>query len=152
MYGQQDLQKISRQVIIVITLVSVIFIASLVVAIIVAANKSQWLGQLILILGVMIDIFIWGVKATPALTYQGFIKEIMTGLSRHERGRVISISREPVYKDNRLFYYEVLIQQEEENRRMLLLDVYKGVGELHEGSEYDFQIHGNYIIDFKPIA
>ncbi|AEE96361.1 hypothetical protein [Mahella australiensis] len=151
MYSQEDLKKLSGRVKTIVIITAVIFIGFLIAAIYVAVNNAQWIGQLILIIGVCIDIFIWGIKATPTLCYRGFVKEILTGLSRTERGRVISISDEPVYKDNRLFYYEVLIMQDDGTQRILLLDVYKNAQDLREGAKYDFKIHDNYIIDYVEV-
>lgn len=151
MYSQEDLKELNGRVKTIVISTAVIFIGFLIAAIYVAVNNAQWLGQLILIIGVCIDIFIWGIKVTPTLCYRGFVKEILTGLSRTEQGRVISISNEPVYKDNRLFYYEVLIMQDDGTQRILLLDVYKNAKDLREGAEYDFKIHDNYIIDYVEV-
>lgn len=155
MYTQEDLSKLNKQVRNILFITIVIFIGFLIAAVMIAIyDKSQWLAQLVLIIGVCLDIFIWGIKATPTLCYRGFINEILNGLSREEIGRVVNISSEPVYKDNKLFYYEVLIEQsnDEDVQRVLLLDIYKNTNDIKPGETYVFKVHSNFIVDYKLVA
>ena len=80
-----------------------------------------------------------------------YIKDLVTGRSREIQGLVKDVSDHPVYKDNKLYYYEVIIE-EDEIERILLLDDQKDWPSLDINKVYKFEIHENYVKDLQPIS
>jgi site-specific DNA recombinase len=76
-----------------------------------------------------------------------YIKDIKEGRTQEVRGKVLNISDEPVYKDNRLLFYEVTLMDEKDGvERLLLFDDNIGKPPFEVGSDYHFRTHQNYII------
>jgi hypothetical protein len=129
-----------------ITIVAVVFLGSLIISIIVAGTVNNRLGMYILIFGICLDIFVWGMFGSPVLAYYNFLKDIFTGRIREESGVVKSVNTKPVYKDNRLYYYEVLID-DGETERMLLIDANKPLPAFDIGKRYEFEVYQNYVVN-----
>jgi hypothetical protein len=144
MYDEKVLHKIMHQIKVTILVGSVLFILSLVLSIMIASAFSNNLGMLLLIAGISLCIFIWGIYGTPVLNYYNFVKNMITGRSRTIDGKVKKIGVTPVYKDNKLYFYEVLIDESGEER-LLLNDINTPVEGIRENQRYLFDIHENYI-------
>lgn len=150
MYSNDDLLSTKSQIIKYVIIVIGIFALFLAAAII-AKQSDNTLATAILVIGVCIDIFIWGMYLSPVIAYYRYVKDIITGRSRVITGIVKEVGKEPVYKDNKLFYYEVLIE-EDEIERVLLLDEQKEWPEIFAGKNYEFKIYENYVIGIEELA
>lgn len=146
MYSEQDLQEVQHQLKRISIRVGIIFLLFLVGSIILANSINNKLGMVVLILGVCLNVFIWGMYGTPVLAYYRFLKDILTGRLRMETGLVKRVDSKPVYKDNKLFYYEIWID-EDGTERMLLSDANKPFPNIQEGKKYQFQVFQNFITD-----
>lgn len=146
-YNENDFTEIKgqlRRVIILVVLIALIFIIT---AIAFLLRQPQWMGATFLSVGVCLSIFVWGVYGTPIYSYYRYIKDIKQGRTRELRGKVLNITDEPVYKDNRLLYYEVtLLDGKDGVERLLLYDGNMGKPPFEVGSNYYFLTHQNYII------
>ena len=153
MYTRDDFDALRKQVLTWAIILIGIFGVFLAVALLVSKNISNPLGLFILVIGVCVDEFIWGVYLRPVVTYRKFVREILTGRERQKRGYVVDIGERPVYKDNKLFYYEVFIQDDESNdiSQMLLLDSNKEIQGIKNENWYDFNLYQNYIIGVNPV-
>ena len=151
MYTSDDFYAIKRQIRSVLIKVAIIFAVFLTISLIIAKKISNPLGLLVLIIGICIDEFIWGIYGKPVVTYKKFVREILTGRERQKRGYIVEIGAEPVYKDNKLFYYEIFIKEDKSDdvEQMLLLDSNKELPDLQYGRWYEFQLYQNYIIDVQ---
>jgi hypothetical protein len=146
-YNDNDFTEVKGQVRKITLLVVVIALIFIITAIAFLLRKPQWIGATFLSIGVCLSIFIWGVYGTPILSYYRYIKDIKEGRTQEVRGKVLNISDEPVYKDNRLLFYEVTLMDEKDGvERLLLFDDNIGKPPFEVGSDYHFRTHQNYII------
>lgn len=154
MYTNDDFNSVKKQIRSVLIKVAIIFAVFLTISLIVAKNVSNPLGLFILIIGICIDGFIWGIYGKPVVIYKNFVREILTGRKQKRNGYVVRIGSEPTYKDNRLFYYEVFVKddEDEEMEQMLLLDSNKEFPNMQENSWYEFELYQNYIIDVEKMT
>ena len=153
MYTKDDFDALKKQVLTWVIVLLGVFGIFLTIALLVSKNVSNPLGLFILVIGVCVDEFIWGVYLRPVVTYRKFVREILTGRERQRRGYVVDIGEKPVYKDNKLFYYEVFIQEDESDdvKQMLLLDGNKEPQSIKNDNWYEFDIYQNYITGINPI-
>lgn len=150
MYSEQDYLKVNKQMKRHIIYLIVGFFIFLALSLFVSKKIGNKYGLMILIIGVSIEMFFLGMYATPIYAYNNYLKELILGRSREIAGSVISISKNPVYKDNKLYFNEIIIL-EEGIERVLLLDNQKKWSNIDVSSSYNFTIHENFIIDFKSI-
>lgn len=153
MYTREYYDAIKRQIRSMLIKIAIIFVIFLAIALTVAKNVDNTLGLIILILGVCIDQFIWGIYGRPVWTYRSFVREVMTGRERHKESFIVGISDEPVYKDNKLFYYEVFIKEDhqDEVEQLLLFDGNMDPSSLQYDNLYTFKLYQNYIVGVKDI-
>lgn len=144
MYDEKLLHKVMHQVKVTMFVVSIIFILSLVLSILIASTFSNNLGMALLIIGICLCIFIWGVYGTPVVNYYNFAKDMASGRSRTIDGTVKKVGVTPVYKDSKLYFYEVLIDEAGEER-LLLNDANSPIKGIEENQRCLFNIHENYI-------
>ncbi len=144
MYDDIILQKIVHQIKVTMLVVFVTFILSIVLSVLIASAFSGNLGMVLLTLGVCLCIFIWGVYGTPVINYYSFVKDMTTGRSRTVDGTVKKIGATPLYKDNKLYFYEILIDEAGEER-LLLKDANFPIEGINENQRFLFNIHENYI-------
>jgi len=140
-----DLLSVKSQIKKYLIIVIGIFVVFLAAAII-TKDSNNILSTAILVIGVCIDVFIWGMYVSPVIAYYRYVRDIITGRSRVITGIVKKVGKEPVYKDNKLFYYEVVIE-EDEVERVLLLDDQKKWPEIFTGKVYEFKMYENYVIN-----
>jgi len=150
MYSQSDLVDTKNQIKKIFLIILVIFALFLTAAIIIKQSNDT-LGMIIIVVGVCIDIFIWGMYGTPVMAYYRYVRDIITGRSRNIKGIVKRVGTEPVYKDNKLFYYEILIE-EDGIERVLFLDNQKKWPKIVTDKTYEFQIYENYVMNIKEAA
>ncbi len=154
MYTENDFLSVKKQIQSVLIKVLIIFAIFLTISLVVAKNVSNPLGLFILVIGLCVCEFIWGIYGKPVVTYKKFLQEILTGRQRQQERYVVDIGEEPVYKDNRLFYYEILVKEDEEDdmEQMLLIDSNKVFPSIKEGKWYEFALYQNYVVDVKEIG
>lgn len=131
----------------VLLLVGLIFF--IVISVIIAKRIENWAGMVFLLLGVSAGVFIWGVYVAPVFAYFRFLKDLITGKTRQIHGRAVEVSSHPVYKDNKLYFYEVGIE-EDGVERLLLLDDQKEWPKINISESYNFEVHENFITDIEP--
>lgn len=146
-YGEADFLSIKQQVKKTLIVIVVIFLAFLITAVAFMLRQPQWMGAGFLIIGVCICIFILGIYGTPAIAYYRYVRDITEGKTREIKGKVIKLSEQPVYKDNKLFFYELWIIDDESEERVLLYDRNKGEPHIGLNQEYTFEIHENFIVN-----
>jgi len=145
-YSQEDLQQTGKQLKRIIILLGAVLIAFLVISIALANMVNNTLGMIILLIGICLDIFIWGLYGSQVLAYYRFLGDMFTGRQRVESGVVKRVGTQPVYKDNKLYYYEVLIENDGVEQ-MLLVDANKPLPNIQVGQKYEFKVFQNFVID-----
>jgi len=148
MFDDSLLHQVLRQLKGTILKVSVVFVVSVILSVLTAVFFSSNLGMFVMIAGICLCIFLWGIYGTPVLNYYNYIKDISIGRSRSIHGIVKKVGTRPVYKDNKLFYYELLIDEKGEER-LLLMDANRPFMKFEENHPYTFEIHENYIKDAR---
>ncbi len=147
MYNENDFIEIKGQLRKIILLAVLIALAFIVTAVAFLLRKPQWIGAVFISIGACLFIFFWGVYGTPIYNYYRYIKDIREGRARELRGKVVEITDEPVYKDNRLLFYEITLKDAKDGvEKLILFDGNKGKPPLETGSNYSFRSHQNYII------
>ncbi|NLB42337.1 MAG: hypothetical protein GX815_08765 [Clostridiales bacterium] len=146
-YNENDFTEVKgqfRKIVILVVMIALVFIIT---AIAFLLRQPQWIGATFLSVGVCLSIFVWGVYGTPIYSYYRYMKDIKEGRTQEIRGKVINVTDEPVYKDNRLLYYEITLEDEKDGvERLLLFDGNVGKPPYEVGSNYHFHTHQNYII------
>lgn len=146
MYREEDLQQTGKQLKKVILVMSAVLVAFLAISIALASLVNNTLGLIVLLIGICLDIFIWGVYGSQILAYYRFLRDMFTGRQRVESGVVKRVGNQPVYKDNKLYYYEVLIENDGV-KRILLVDANKPLPDIQVGQKYEFKVFQNFVID-----
>lgn len=151
MYREEDLQQTGKQLKKVILVMSAVLVAFLAISIALASLVNNTLGLIVLLIGICLDIFIWGVYGSQILAYYRFLRDMFTGRQRVESGVVKRVGNQPVYKDNKLYYYEVLIENDGVER-ILLVDANKPMPDIQVGQRYEFKVFQNFVIDISSEA
>lgn len=151
MYREEDLQQTGKQLKKVILVMSAVLVAFLAISIALASLVNNTLGLIVLLSGICLDIFIWGVYGSQILAYYRFLRDMFTGRQRVESGVVKRVGNQPVYKDNKLYYYEVLIENDGVER-ILLVDANKPLPDIQVGQRYEFKVFQNFVIDISSEA
>lgn len=150
MYNETDYTEIKSQlkkIIIIAIVISLIFIIP---SLIFLLRKPQWIGASVLSVGTCLVVFISGVYGTPIYNYYRYLRDIKEGRTQEVKGQVVNITDEPVYKDNRLLFYEILIKDAKDGlEKLLLFDENKGKPQIAAGSNYSFRTHQNYIVQIN---
>jgi len=150
-YREEDLQQTGKQLKKVILVMSAVLVAFLAISIALASLVNNTLGLIVLLIGICLDIFIWGVYGSQILAYYRFLGDMFTGRQRVESGVVKRVGNQPVYKDNKLYYYEVLIENDGVER-ILLVDANKPLPDIQVGQKYEFKVFQNFVIDISSEA
>lgn len=145
-YEDKDYFSVRKQFYITAAVIVLLLIAFFAIACKFMITLPWWIGLVFLLVGTSICIFIWGVYAVPMFRYSSLVRDFITGRTRELTGTVKTISREPYYKENKLYFYEIFVD-EDEIERLLLYDANKGEPKLVEGETYKFILHEYYIID-----
>lgn len=149
MYREAELNSVGKQLKRILLLAGGVLFIFLTAAFSFMTRWPSWIGTIFLLFGVVFCVFLWGIYGTPVLAYYRFVRDIVTGRSREVSGKVLRVEKEPVYKDNKLLYYEVIIE-EDKVERLLLLDANRETPPLMINTAYTFRVHENFIVDIMP--
>lgn len=152
MYTETDFTEVKQQFKKIIILSAGILFAFIILTVAFLLRRPTWIGATVLSIGVCLAVFIWGVYGTPTYNYYRYLKDIMEGRTREMRGRVVKVADAPVYKDNRLLFYEVVVKDEEDGiEKILLYDDNKGRPELNVDRSYFFRTHQSFVIHIAKL-
>ena len=147
MYTETDFLDVRKQLRKMILLTVVLSLVFIIPAVAFMLRRPQWIGAAFLTVGVCLILFLWGVFGIPIYYYYHFIRDIFEGRTRKVKGLVTKVEEGPVYKDNRLLYYQIWFRDDEDKKeRILLFDENKGKPSVQAGKQYSFQTHENFII------
>lgn len=147
MYTETDLAGVKKQLVNILLLITAIFLAFLIPAIVFLLREPVWIGTTVVTIGVLVAIFVGGIYGTPIYHYYHYLKDIFEGRTREIKGKVSRAEDRPVYKDNRLLYHEVwIVDDEDGEERVLYFDDNKGKPPVQSGKHYTFRIHENFIM------
>lgn len=149
MYSEVELNATGKQLKRVILITGGILVVFLAAAFSFMTQWPAWIGTIFLLFGVSICVFLWGIYGTPVYAYYRFVRDIVTGRNREVHGKVLRINGAPIYKDNKLHYYEITLE-EDKVERLLLFDANLGTPPLELNTAYTFRVHENFIVEIQP--
>ncbi len=146
MYPESFVERVNTQSRAMIRNAVIIVLVSLATAILAGIWISNPTGLILLCLGICAYIAYWGVRGSQVWAYHRFAMEMCLGRHREIEAEILRISDAPVYKDNKLYYYEIeTIQGDVE--RMLLWDANFPLPEIKPGQKVRFSVVDKYIWD-----
>jgi len=146
MYPEAFVESVSAQNKAMIRNAVIIVLASLVISILVGVFVSNPVGLVLLCLGIAAYVAYWGLRGSQVWAYHRFTMEMCLGRHREIETEILRVSEEPVYKDNKLYYYEIEIIQDDVER-MLLWDANFPLPEIKPGQKVRFSVVDKYIWD-----
>ena len=111
MYRQEDFDGIKKQFTRIMTLMVAGLIFFIISSIVIANRVENWVGMIFLLVGICVEIFVWGVFAAPIFSYYRFIRDLVTGRTREIEGLVKGLSTDPVYRTTS-YTYEINIEED----------------------------------------
>ena len=146
MYPEAFVMKVSAQSRAMIRNAVIIVLVALAAAIPAGVFVSSPVGLILLCLGIGAYIAYWGVRGSQVWAYHRFATEMCQGRHREIETEILRVSSEPVYKDNKLYFYEVEIIQGGVER-MLLWDANFPLPEIKPEQKVMFSVIDKYIWD-----
>lgn len=146
LYSEKDLKDVLKQLVIYIAVGVIILIVGIIVSYVLALNITSTLGTFVILLTTFLCVFWFGTVISPCYYYYKFLLEALTGRCKIMGGRVITIGKKPIYKDNKNFYYEVDIEVAAEKYALFLYDANLGQPNFNEGDRIKCTCYENYIL------
>lgn len=146
MYPESFVESVSAQSKAMIRNAVLIVLLSLAVSISLAVWVNNTLGLTLLVFGLCAFVAYWGVRGSQVWAYHRFALDMAQGHRREIEAEVVRISEEPVYKDNKLYYYEIETMQGDVER-MLLWDANFPLPDIRPGQRVTFRVIEKYIWD-----
>ena len=144
MYPEAFVMKVNTQSRAMIRNTVIIALVSLAASIPVGVFVSNPAGFILLALGICALIAYWGVRGSQVWAYHHFAMDMCMGRHREIEVDIVRISGEPLYKDNKLYYYEILTVQDGVER-MLLWDANFPLPDIRPGQKARFSVVDKYI-------
>lgn len=116
----------------------------------VAFDIASALGTFAILVTTFLGVFWFGNLISPCYSYYKYLLEALTGKCKIMGGNVVSLSKKPVYKDNKNFYYEIDVEVAPERYALFLYDANIGRPEFNEGDRVKFTCYENYILKVNP--
>ena len=88
----------------------------------------------------------------PCYSYYKYLNEVLSGRSHLREGIVREISKKPIYKDNKNYYYEVLVEMDDDLYAQFLYDSNLGKPPLEVGKPVQMKCYENFIIEILEQA
>ena len=107
LYSGKDLKTVLTQLIIWAAIDLIILAASIAFGFIISMDKGLVIGTIIMIAGLFLFIFVLGNFALPCFYYYRYLMDVFTGRYSKREGNIAKISKKPLYKDNKNYYYEI---------------------------------------------
>lgn len=146
MYPEAFVERVNTQNKAMIRNAVIILLVSLIAAILMGVFVSSPVGLVLLCLGIAAYITYWGVRGSQVWAYHRFAMEMCLGRHREIETEILRVSEGPVYKDNKLYFYEIeTIQGGVE--RMLLWDANFPLPAIQPGQKVTFSVIDKYIWD-----
>lgn len=146
MYTEDFVDQVGRQRSALIRNTVLIIAVSLAASILVGVFVESWVGFALLALGIILFVGYWGLRGSQVNAYYHYVMEIMQGRHREIEADVLGVSDGPVYKDNKVYYYEI-DTLEGELSRTLLWDANFSLPDIQPGQRVGFSVMERYVWD-----
>ena len=127
-------------------LLIVVAAAGITVGLILGLGGRLSLGSLIATVCLVAAVFLFGNLFIPCYHYYRFISEVLYGRSHLREGVIFQVGKKPVYKDNKNYYYEVLIETGEKLYGQFLFDANLGLPPFETGRKTQVLCYENFIV------
>jgi hypothetical protein len=144
MYTESFIEQVRRQRNAMIRRAAAIIVVFLTAAILVGVFAESALGLIVFCLGIAALLAFWGVRGAQVSAYYRYVMDVFMGRHRELETDVLSVSPEAVYKDNKLYYYEIETRQGDVER-MLLWDANLPLPDIKAGQRVVFSVMDRYI-------
>ena len=145
-YSQADQKKTFRQMMIYLILLIAVAAAGITVGLILGIGGRLSFGSLIATVCLAAAIFLFGNFFIPCYHYYRYVSEVLYGRCHLREGVVFEVGKKPVYKDNKNYYYEVLIETGEGLYGQFLYDANLGLPPFESGQRAQVQCYENFIV------
>lgn len=146
LYSEKDLKDVLKQLIVYIAVCVAVVGVGIGISYVLALNIASALGTFAILVTTSLCVFLFGNLVSPCLHYYKFLLEALTGRCKSMSGIVKNISKKPVYKDNKNFYYEVDIEVAPEKYALFLYDANLGTPKFTVGERIKCTCYENYIL------
>ncbi len=149
LYEQKSVKSVSVQLITILSLSLIVLIGGIIAGIVISVNGEKSIGAAIGTVSICIFIFLLGNFIMPCYNYYKYLVELFRGRKCKRGGIIKSISKKPIYKDNKNYYYEIDVEIEKDMYAMLMYDANLGVPPMQIGDEKSFVCYENYIVKIE---
>lgn len=147
-YNEEFEQSCKKQIIRNTILTTIMLIVSIAAAIVVKKTVSNNWGILVLIIGVLGFSFISGIWVLPVWRYYRFVRDVITGRNRKTSAMLLVAEEKAVYKDNKLYFYEIMVLEDDVERKLLYDENREFPKDLLPGCKYEFTTYESIIISY----
>ena len=131
-YSVLDIKSTEKQYIKGLIFLGVFIFLMLAASIVLGLLKYVTEGTIVVVAACIISVFVYGMYVSPLHRYTSYLSEVITGTKHKVTCVVKSISKTPVYKDNKLYFYEITVNAcNEEFDRLYLFDANINLPDIH---------------------
>ena len=149
LYEQKNLKSVSIQLIVILSLSLIVLVGGVVAGLLISIGGEKSMGSTVGTVSICVFIFLLGNFIMPCYNYYKYLVEMFRGRHCKRGGIVKSISKRPMYKDNKNYYYEIDVEVEKEMYAMLMYDANLGKPPMQIGDEKSFICYENYIVQIE---
>lgn len=152
LYSEKDIKITFRQMMVYLCVAVVVAAAGIVAGLLLGFSDHLSTGTIVAILCIAGAVFLFGNFFAPCYSYYKYLNEVLSGRSHLREGIVREISKKPIYKDNKNYYYEVLVEMDDDLYAQFLYDSNLGKPPLEVGKPVQMKCYENFIIEILEQA
>ena len=152
LYSEKDIKITFRQMMVYLCVAVVVAAAGIVAGLLLGFSDHLSTGTIVAILCIAGAVFLFGNFFAPCYSNYKYLNEVLSGRSHLREGIVREISKKPIYKDNKNYYYEVLVEMDDDLYAQFLYDSNLGKPPLEVGKPVQMKCYENFIIEILEQA
>ena len=152
LYSEKDVKITLREMMVYLCVAVVVAAAGIVAGLLLGFSDHLSTGTIVAILCIAGAVFLFGNFFAPCYSYYKYLNEVLSGRSHLREGIVREISKKPIYKDNKNYYYEVLVEMDDDLYAQFLYDSNLGKPPLEVGKPVQMKCYENFIIEILEQA
>ena len=107
-------------------------------------------GTIVIIVACVVSVFVYGMYVSPLHRYTNYLNDAVMGTKHKVTCVIKSISQKPVYKDNKLYFYEITVNAcKEEYDRLYLFDANVELPSIHVEDVVNIIYYENFIVGIE---
>jgi len=149
-YSVSDIKSTEKQYIKSLIFLGVFIFLMLAASIVLGLFKYVTEGTIVIVAACIISIFVYGMYVSPLHRYTNYLSEVITGTKHKVTCVIKSISQKPIYKDNKLYFYEITVNvYNNEFDRLYLFDANVDLPDIHVEDEVNIVYYENFIVGIE---